>query len=237
MYNELMRELFPDPEKAQAIMLNLLSCKEEPSDEVHDEEPKEPVENLDGFIESVLDTYMIEASQSSDCLGEQLFGPDLFDEAPCEQASGGGSSSSTSKPSADTVAKKYPSGIAKTNKRPDVLQSLDCPGGKISLDFQAHRFIAELKHTDKQASSLVDPFLHHSTSKNFGCGTEWKDALIFCHAWLWRKHDRLASLKSTRASSKLVQSPGLMSDSVFEQLRPIIDGLGPKIIYGKKARP
>lgn len=233
-FTELMKQLYPDAETAQAMVHKLLSCKEEPPDEVEAEEPDVPVENLDEFLENCFDTY--EASHSQGGLGEELFGTG-FDTEPCEQAPGGGSSSSTSKPSADTVTRNYPSGIAKANKRPDVLQSLDCPGGRISLDFQAHRFIAELRHTDRQSSSMVPPFNHNSTSKNFGCGHDWKDALIFCHAWLWRKHARLASLvNSTKAPSIVVQLPGLIPDSIFEQLKPIIDGLGAKINYAKKAK-
>ena len=213
-------------------------------------------EDLDLFLCNHLDSLVDDPGAD---LGANLFGPgSVTDDASSPHAthegassyagaSGGGSSSSNSKPPEDSQGggnsfttskataahKNYPSGISKINQRPDVLKQLACPGGMISIDFQAHRFLATLKHDDKQGRSLVPPYHVQSTSKVFG--EDWKSALMHCHGWLWRKCERLASLSlKTKPSKVPLQEPGQIADSVFEELAPIVDGLGFKVNYSTK---
>jgi hypothetical protein len=121
--------------------------------------------------------------------------------------------------------KNYPKGVQKSNVQPPVLEKLECPGGKFSLDYQALRFGVKLGHTKKQLTILVGNFTQLGTSKVFDKNDEksWRDVSKEMHSWLWTKYIRL------NPKAKKVQQPGTISEQHFQELKPFILNLGAKV--------
>ena len=205
------------------------------------EEPETAGDVSTAKDEVIADPCMMGAEDIKEC---EQFWEDLFDNADVHTGAnaqqGGGSSSSTSMamtPETESQAapdkKQYPTGTQKKHVRPAVLKQLDCPGGTISLDHHAHRFTVALAHHARETSKLVVPYTNHGFSKVFGAGscTTWKESLRECHAWMWTKYQRLHP-----KSTKTVQTPGSISDAVYEQLVEAINNLGPKVAYGSNKK-
>lgn len=125
-------------------------------------------------------------------------------------------------------------GWTKKNKSPqDILGPLSPPGCVITLSFRDYRFKAIWKR-HISCEYWIDELSNLSFSHVF-TKDNWKNSLSLVHAHAWEKW---SIAKGSVAELKLgpgqrAQNPGEISDAVFADLQPIVQGLDPPAKYGR----
>ena len=62
-------------------------------------------------------------------------------------------------------------------------------------------------------------------SASFALKRPWKEALKLVHAHNWEKWELLHKEKKATLPTKTIQAPGVIADSIFEELQEVISKL------------
>ena len=128
-----------------------------------------------------------------------------------------------------------PSFHKKVYTSPEILKPLSPPGCTFSLSFTDHRFKSTWKK-HLECELWIDELKNVSFSSTFNKlqSDSWKDALCLVHANAWDKwhiaSDHISELKLSKGVAP--QEPGVIAESVYDQLAPIIDSMPPAKVYG-----
>ena len=117
------------------------------------------------------------------------------------------------------VARAGGGGGQKLHSSPlEILETLNPPGCRLTMNFRDHRFVA----TWKQSSELWDPwpeFNKKTYSRSFD-SKNWGEKLSEVHSHMWRKWAVAQSELPLNDMDE--QTPGVISDEIVSQLSPII---------------
>ena len=123
----------------------------------------------------------------------------------------------------------------KLHSTPDDLSELDGPGFKLHLNKNDHRWTATFKKVDSPSIFWIDAYKQNSMSRSFVATSEadWIAKLKAVHAWAWGKWSVAEDIPHLKLpSGACAQEPGEVSASLIAKLRPIIETLPEKTVYG-----
>ena len=120
----------------------------------------------------------------------------------------------------------------KKHSSPEILEKLDPPGCKITLGHSDHRFAS----TFEAYSPVLEGKMKQSYfSRTFVQKRNWQTALIEVHKHNWTKW-LLVKDQFPLPPGKEEQVPGEIPQEIFDQLAPIIAGLGEVVRYSSTKR-
>ena len=132
-------------------------------------------------------------------------------------------------------ASQDPSFHKKVYTSPEILKPLNPPGCSLTLSFTDHRFKATWKK-HLECEFWIDDMKNVSFSVTFNKDQtdSWKNALCLVHANAWDKwhigSDYISEIKLSKGVTP--QEPGVIAESVYDKLAPIIANMAPAKVYG-----
>lgn len=116
----------------------------------------------------------------------------------------------------------------------EILQPLSPPGCTLALAFNDYRFTASWKRHIR-CDFWIDELSNFSFSSVF-TKESWKESLRIVHAHSWEKWSIARDVvpELTLPDGRQEQNPGVIADSVFAELDPIVRDIPPPKRYPKK---
>ena len=126
----------------------------------------------------------------------------------------------------------------KLHTTPAVFGQLDGPGFKFVLNHKDHRFTVtyQRKITGGPSIHWEGQYSQFSFSRSFNSQdvADWTQKLKACHEWAWTKWAIAVDVESLHEPGVIGQEPGVISEAVINEIKPLISQLPDKTVYGRK---